>query len=88
MIRLQRRAVGLPGNQRVVVLERLERDVRRKPLLGVREDEVGARLRPDELRQLAPVDAAEARVEAAPARDAVDVDRDLPARERNISYLD
>src|SRR5213592_1701989 len=78
----QGRAVGLVGDQRLVLLEQRERDVRREALLGVGDDEAGARLRLGELRQLAPVDAAEARVEAAPARHAVDVDGDLGARKR------
>ena len=51
-------------------------------LLGVRDDEAGARLRAHELRDLAPVNAAEARVEAAPARDAVDVLHVLRLRQR------
>ena len=34
-----------------------------------------------ELRKLAPVHSSEARVESAPARDAVDVDGDVAARE-------
>src|ERR687888_59062 len=47
----------------------------------MRDDEARVRLRLDELRELAPVDAAEPRVEAAPARDAVDVDGDLGRRQ-------
>ena len=81
VVRRQRLAVGLVGDQRGLVLERGERDVRGEALLGVRDDEAGARLRRDELRELAPVHALEGRVEAAPARDAVDVDRDLAARQ-------
>ena len=69
----QRLAVGLGREQRQVVLERGERDVRGEALLGVGDDEARARPRADERREVAPVDAAEARVEAAPARDAVDV---------------
>src|ERR671935_834238 len=46
------------------------------------EDEAGARPRSHELRELAPVDALERRVEAAPARDAVDVERELGCRQR------
>src|SRR5207248_3918577 len=75
-------AVGLVGDQRVLVLERGERHVRGEALLGVSDDEPSARLRLGELRELAPVDAAEGRVEAAPARHAVDVDGDLGARKR------
>src|SRR5690349_1525231 len=70
----ERLAVGRPGDQRLVVLERLERNVRGEPLLRVGDDEPRARLRAGELRELAPVHASEARVEAAPAGDAVDVD--------------
>ena len=77
MVGRERLAVGLVGDQRLLVLERLERHIRREALLGVRDDEASARVRLDELRELAPVDAAEAGVEAAPARDAVDVDLDL-----------
>src|SRR5205823_3215517 len=73
----ERLAVGLVGDKGVLLLERLERHVRGEALLGVRDDEARMRLRLDELRELAPVDAAEPRVEAAPARDAVDVDGDL-----------
>ena len=50
MLRLEWLAVGLPGDEGPVVLERLERDVGREALLCVREHEVGARLGPDELR--------------------------------------
>src|SRR5207248_714774 len=64
----ERLAVGLVGEERVVRLERLERQVRREALLRVRDGEARVRLRLDEPRELAPVDAAEARVEAAPAR--------------------
>ena len=48
-----------------------------KPCSACAIDEVRARLRVAELRELAPVDALELRVEAAPAGDAVDVGRDL-----------
>src|SRR4029077_20491403 len=61
------------------VFEGGEWKIRREPLLRVRDDKACARLRADELSEIVPVDAAEARVEAAPARDAVDVDRDLAA---------
>src|ERR1700730_3295667 len=74
-------AVRLPGDESLVVLERLERHVGREALLRVREHVAGARLRSDELRELAPVHALERRVEAAPARDAVDVRRDLRLRQ-------
>src|SRR5439155_26000173 len=43
--------------------------------------EARRRLRSDELRELVPVHAAEARVEPAPPRDAVDVGRDLDRRQ-------
>ena len=52
---------------------RNDRDVRRVALLGMRHDEVRRLLRPDELLERAPVDSLEGDVEAAPARDAVDV---------------
>src|SRR4051812_12480641 len=77
----ERLAVGLVRDQRVVVLDRLERQVRREALLRVRGHEAGARLRAHELRDLAPVDASEARVEPAPARDAVDVHGHRAARQ-------
>ncbi len=73
----QRLGVRFPGDQSLVVLDRRERDVGGEALLRVGEDEVGARLGPNELRKLAPVDSIEARVEPAPAGHAVDVDRDL-----------
>src|SRR3954465_8196756 len=82
VVGLERFAVGFPRDQRLVVLERLERDVGREALLRLGEHEAPARLRPDERREFTPVDAAEARVEPAPARDAVDVDGDLRLRER------
>src|SRR5262249_18718298 len=69
----ERLAVGVRREQRVVVLERRERDVRGEALLGVGDREARARARAAQGRELAPVDALEARVEAAPARDAVDV---------------
>src|SRR4051794_35782509 len=47
----------------------------------MRDRETCARLRAAELRELTPVDALEVRVEAAPARDAVDVGRDLGRRQ-------
>src|SRR6266536_3374304 len=81
MIGRQRLSVGLVGDQRLLVLDRLQRNVRGETLLGVRDDKAGARPGGDELRELAPVHALEGRVEAAPARDAVDVDRDLAARQ-------
>src|SRR5579872_1967787 len=78
----QRRAVGLVDDQGVLVLDRGERDVRGEALLGVRDREAGARLGPGELRELAPADALELRVEPAPAGDAVDVGRDLGRGQR------
>jgi hypothetical protein len=81
VLRHERLAVCLVGNECGLVLERGERQVGREPLLGVGDCEMGARLRTDQLRELFPMDAAEARVEAAPARDAVDVDGDLAARQ-------
>src|SRR5581483_10410466 len=48
-------------------------EAQRIAVLRMRDDEVRRRLRPGELRELAPVDALEARVELRPARDAVDV---------------
>src|SRR5207248_10918499 len=73
VLRRERLAVGLVDDERLVVLERGERDVRREAVLGVGDREAGARPRAAECRQLAPVHALEARVEAAPARLAVDV---------------
>ena len=82
VLRGQRLAVGLVDDERVLVLERRERHVRREARLGVGDREVRGRLRPAELRELAPVHALELRVEAAPAGDAVDVGRHLGRRER------
>ena len=78
----ERLAVGVRREERQVVLERLERDVRREVVLGPGDREVCARQRPRELRELAPVDALERGVEAAPARDAVDVLDVARARQR------
>src|SRR6266511_1376217 len=50
VIRLQRLAVGAPRDQRVVVLDRGERDVRGEALLRVRDDEARLGQRLDELR--------------------------------------
>jgi len=50
-------------------------------VLGVGDDEASARQRPDERSELAPVDAAKALVEAAPAGDAVDVGSHLGLRQ-------
>src|SRR5205807_8015313 len=47
----------------------------------VGDDEAAGRLGPGQLRELAPVDAAEARVEPAPAGHAVYVGRDLALRQ-------
>ena len=79
---LERLAVRLPGDERIVVLERLEWKVGGEPLFGVRKDEVRALLGLHELRELAPVHALERRVEPAPACHAVDVRRDLCLRQR------
>src|SRR5207253_1552315 len=57
----------------VLVVEEGQRYVRREAVLGVRDREAGRRQRRRERRQLAPVHALELGVEAAPARDAVDV---------------
>src|SRR5947208_9889401 len=81
MLRSERVAVCLVGQKGFLVLDRGERDVRGEPPLRVGDDETGTRLRLDELRELTPMDATEARVEAAPARDAVDVHRDLDGRQ-------
>ena len=81
MLRRERLAVGLVDDECLVVLERGERDVRGEAELGVGDREAGARPRAAECRQLAPVHALEARVEAAPARHAVDVGRDLRRRQ-------
>ncbi len=81
VLRSERRSVGLVDDERVLVLERRERDVRGEAVLGVGDREARARLRVAELRELAPVDAFEVRVEAAPARHAVDVGGDLRRRQ-------
>ena len=60
MVGGERLAVGLVGDQRVLVLDRLERHVGGEALLGVRYDEARAGLRRDQLRELAPVHAPEA----------------------------
>jgi hypothetical protein len=78
----QRLAVGLVATIAFSSSSARERHVLGVPGLGVRDREVRGRLRPAELGELAPVDAAEAGVEAAPARDAVDVGRDLRRRQR------
>src|SRR4029077_19388965 len=68
--------------ERELVLERGERHVRREVVLRPRDGEARARERPAELRELAPVDALERRVETAPKRDAVDVLRVARAGQR------
>src|SRR5439155_19077578 len=78
----QRFAVSLVGDECVLLLERRERHVLGVAGLGVRDGEMRRRLRLAELRELPPVDTAEAGVETAPARDAVDVGRDLRRRQR------
>src|SRR5205085_9996664 len=55
----ERLAVGLVGDERVLILERRERQVRAETLLRMRDDKARASPRVDELRELAPVDAAE-----------------------------
>src|SRR3954453_12107426 len=82
MLGLERFAVGFPRDQRLVVLERLPREAGGETLLRLREHEARARLRADERGELTPADAAEARVEPAPTRDAVNIDRDLGLRQR------
>src|SRR5438445_5575995 len=77
----ERLAVGFVGDHRLLVFERFERDVRGEALLRVGDHKAGARLRLDQLGEIAPVDAAKARVETAPAGDAVDVDRDVARRQ-------
>ena len=69
----ERLAVGVRGEQGEWVLEERERRVRRVALLGVGDREVGASAWLGELGKRAPRDALERHVEAAPARDAVDV---------------
>src|SRR2546430_2547329 len=81
MFRFQRLAVGFIGDHRLLVLEGVERHVGRETLLRVGDHEACAWLWSDELGEIAPMDPAEARVEAAPAGDAVDVDRDLGRRQ-------
>ena len=81
MVGGERLAVGLVGDQRVLVLDRLERHVGGEALVGVRDDEAPRRASAGQLRELAPVHALERRVEPTPAGDAVDVDRDLAARQ-------
>src|SRR5438034_7574078 len=77
----QRLVVRFVRDQRLVSLKRLERQVRGEPLLRVGDHVARTRLRFHDFRELVPVHAAEARIEAAPARDAVDVDADFAARE-------
>ena len=85
MLRRERLAVGLVREERLVGLEATRADVRGEPLLGMRDDEArGGRGRTSSARAR-PVHAAEARVEPAPARDAVDVGRDLGLRQLSNS---
>jgi len=73
----QRHAVGLVGDEHVVGHERLEREVGRVVAGGVDEDVGGRWPRTRALDELAHPHAAEARVEARPARDAVQVGRQV-----------
>ena len=66
MLGLERLAVGLLGDQRLVVLERLERHVGREALLGVGEDEVCARFGPASFassRQCTPLNVVSKRLQ-------------------------
>ena len=66
VLRRQRLAVGFVHDQRVLVLERGERDVRREALLRVRDDEAGARLRSHSVassRQWTPLKCASKRLQ-------------------------
>ena len=76
-------AVGVGGEERVVVLDRGDRDVGGEVVLGPRDGEPGARKRAAELRELAPVNALELRVEAVAlpiASSNVNTDQIIPAR--------
>src|SRR5947208_9028900 len=81
VLRFQRLAVGFIGDHRLLALEGVERHVGREALLRMGDHEACAWLWPDELGEIAPMNPAEPRVEAAPAGDAVDVDRDLGRRQ-------
>src|SRR5205814_4955439 len=60
VVRAERLAVGVVSQQRVLVLDRLEREVGGEALLRMGHDETSGRLWLDELRQVAPVHALEA----------------------------
>src|SRR5437016_1708744 len=73
--------VGVGREQRALVLQERQRHVRGEALLRVRDHEARARLRAGEREHVARVHALESRVEARPARDAVDVLHVLGARQ-------
>src|SRR5262249_55327637 len=62
----QRLAVRVRGEERERIAQERDRHVCGVALLGMRDDEVRGRLRPDELLERAPVDSFERDVEAAP----------------------
>src|SRR5690242_17099474 len=64
VVRRERLAVGVSREQGEIVLERLEWNVRGEVVLCPRDDEAGARQRPCEPGELAPVNAFEPGVEA------------------------
>ena len=82
MLQLQRLAVERVGEQDVVVVEDVERQVGRVALLGVADDVRRGRADLGHLEDRLDRDALPGRVELRPAGDAVDVGVDLLARQR------
>ena len=81
MVGLERLAVIGVSDDHVVVEHDLEREVGRVAAVGVGHHELAFRIDAGAAEQLADGDADPGRVELRPARDAVDVGRDLPLRE-------
>ena len=82
MLGRERAAVVLEGDERLAVEDVLERQVRRVPAIRPGDREGGGGIEIDVLEQGIDADAAPAHVELRPLRHAADVDRPLPARER------
>ena len=78
----ERFAVVLPGDERLVVQDVGEGQVRRVPAVAVGDDERGLRVQLDALEQRVEAHALPAHVEMGPFRDAADVDDPLSTRER------
>src|SRR3954465_2676839 len=81
MVGRERPAVMMRGEQHVLAIEVGERDVGGESLLRVDEHVGGSWIGLHALHHFAEGDASPAIVEAAPARDAVEVTRDVEARE-------